>query len=59
MEFRTPIPRPQRNMLEQLRLTLERLDRAGDMTSPTILDLRRIILDRIAELEAANPHKEP
>jgi len=58
MGFRAPIPGPQRDKLEQLRLTLERLDRTGDLTSPSVAALRRIILDRIAELEAATPSSE-
>jgi hypothetical protein len=58
MGFRAPIPGPQRDKLEQLRLTLERLDRTGDLTSPSVAGLRRIILDRIAELEAATPLAE-
>ena len=46
MGFRAPIPGPQRDKLEQLRLTLERLERTGDLTSPSVAGLRRIILDR-------------
>jgi hypothetical protein len=42
-----------RDVLAQLRQTLWRLDRTGDLTSPSIADLRRIISKRIAELEVA------
>jgi hypothetical protein len=41
-----------RDVLANLRLTLQRLDLTGDFTHPTIADLRRILLERIAELEA-------
>jgi hypothetical protein len=41
-----------RNVLATLRLTLQRLDRTGDFSSPSLADLRRILLERIAELEA-------
>jgi hypothetical protein len=58
MGFRTPTPGPQRDKLKQLRLTLERLDRTGDITSPSVAALRRITLDRIAELEKATPSGE-
>jgi hypothetical protein len=43
-----------RDVLEELRQTLGRLDRTGDSASPSIAHLRRIIADRIAELEAAS-----
>jgi hypothetical protein len=59
MGFRKPIPGPARDTLQELRLKLERLERTGDLTSPSIADLKRIVLARIAELEAASPNKEP
>jgi hypothetical protein len=40
-----------RDVLAELRLTLGRLDRTGDITSPSLANLRRIIVKRIAELE--------
>lgn len=40
-----------RNVLATLRLTLQRLERTGDFSSPTIAELRRVLLERIAELE--------
>jgi hypothetical protein len=43
---------PPRDVLKNLRLALERLERTGDLQSPSIADLRRIITQRIAELEA-------
>jgi hypothetical protein len=42
-----------RDVLALLRQTLVRLDRTGDSASPSIVDLRRIIVERIAELETA------
>jgi hypothetical protein len=41
------------DLLMRLRLTLSRLDRTGDLKSPSIADLRRILLERILDLEAA------
>ena len=58
MGFRSPSPGPQRDELEHLRLKLERLDRTGDLTSPSVAALRRIILDRIGEIETATPSSE-
>ena len=43
-----------RDVLATLRLTLQRLDRTGDFSSPSLADLRRILLKRIAELEATD-----
>jgi len=40
------------NVLTTLRLTLERLEQTGDFSSPSIVDLRRILLERVRELEA-------
>ena len=42
-----------RDVLAELRLTLGRLNRTGDFSHPTIANLRRIIVQRIAELESA------
>ena len=42
-----------RNVLAELRLTLGRLNRTGDFSHPTIANLRRILVQRIAELESA------
>ncbi len=53
MGFRKPIPNPPQDTLEQLQLTLERLERTGDPTAPSIAGLKRIDLTRIAELEEA------
>jgi hypothetical protein len=60
--FRKPIPSLPRKTLVELRLTLQRLERTGDMKSPSIAGLKRIVMDRITELEAAvpsSPNKEP
>ena len=52
MNYKTQKAQPG-HVLAQLRQTLWRLDRTGDLTSPSIADLRRIIANRIAELEVA------
>jgi hypothetical protein len=41
-----------RNVLAELRCILARLDRTGDLSSPSIANLRFILLERINELEA-------
>jgi len=53
-----------RDTLADLRLTLELLEQAGDASSPTLADLKRIVHERITKLEAemaAQPdaHKKP
>jgi hypothetical protein len=53
MGLRKPIPSPPRRTLTELRFTLGRLERTGDPNSPSIANLRRIVLAQIAELEAA------
>ncbi len=37
--------------LTNLRLSLQMLEKTGDLSSPSIADLRRILLNRIAELK--------
>jgi hypothetical protein len=44
-----------RDTLADLRLTLERLEQAGDASSPTLADLKRIVHERITKLEAEIP----
>lgn len=52
MFFTKPVQTAPRDTLEQLRLALCRLDKAGDCTAPGQADLRQILVDRVAELEA-------
>jgi len=53
MIIRKPTRATARDTLEQLRLALHRLDRTGDLKSPSQVDLRRILAARIAQLGAA------
>ena len=48
--------RPSREILESVRLTLQKLEQATDRTSDghEIAELKQILLNRIAELEALN-----
>jgi hypothetical protein len=53
-----------RDTLADLRLALERLEQAGDASSPTLADLKRIVHERITKLEAEmagplDPNKKP
>ena len=46
-------PQIQSDSLPVLRLKLKNLEETGDPASPCIASLKRIVLDRIAELEPA------
>ena len=47
-------PRPARETLDSLRVTLQKLEQAADPVSDgqDVVELKRILLNRIAELEA-------
>lgn len=53
MIFHKPSRATPRDTLEQVRLALHRLDRTGDLKAASQADLRRILVARITELEAA------
>lgn len=58
MIFGKPVPPTLRDALAQLRLALHRLDRTGDLNAHSQADHRRILVARIAELEAAAENPE-
>lgn len=44
--------------LQDLRLTLERLNQIADASSPSIASIRTLVLLRISELEAQSPAQQ-